>query len=378
VKTTEFPTLYKTASTGKLWSWTIRVTGNEIIESWGAVGGKQQSTSDTVREGKNIGRSNETSPEEQAVAEAKAKWEKKLKGHNYTEVRADAEAGKSSEVVEGGILPMLAHKYSEHGDKIKFPAYLQPKLDGHRMTCINNQLWTRSRKRMYSCPHIEKAVEALWDRVRKKGILAEVLDGEGYNHEYHNKFEELTHFLRQPKYLEGSEVIQYHIYDIAMPGKSFEERYKLLEELLYMERKDSPLVLVETIKVNNEDEMMEAFEQFLAQGYEGAIVRNASGEYMNKRSYDLQKIKEFDDGEYLIVDVAEGRGSLQKHGIFVCITPEEVRFEAKLKGPRDNLKQYWTNPKLAIGRMLTVQYQGLTTKNKVPRFPVGLRFATEL
>lgn len=374
-----FKTLYKTASTGSLLSWTISVDGATISESWGKVGGKQQSTSDTIREGKNIGKANETTPEQQAEKEAQGKWEKKLKAHNYTEVQADAVAGKASSAVEGGVLPMLAHKFNERGEEIVFPAAIQPKLDGHRMVAPQGdhgtELWTRSRKLMLSCPHITTALNKLFKHKQMDPI---VTDGEGYNHDYAEKFEELTHFLRQVKYIPGSEVIQYHIYDAVIEGKTFSERWSILEKLLGDQPEDSCLKLVETIIVNDEDEMMCAFEAFRAQGYEGAIVRNLAGLYVNKRSVDLQKIKEFDDEEYLIVDVVEGRGRLQGHGIFVCQTPKGVRFECKLKGDISALKQYWVDPALAIGRQLTVQYQGLTGKNKVPRFPVGLRMSAKL
>ena len=57
---------------------------------------------------------------------------------------------------------------------------------------------------------------------------------------------------------------------------------------------------------------MEAFEACRAQGYEGAMVRNAQGAYESHpthRSGDLQKIKEFDDAEWPIdkniIDLAE-------------------------------------------------------------------------
>ena len=49
-----------------------------------------------------------------------------------------------------------------------------------------------------------------------------------------------------------------------------------------------------------------------------------------------------------------------------------------MKGDQDELAKYWKQPTLVIGRLLTVQYQGLTGKNRVPRFPVGLRFREDV
>jgi ATP-dependent DNA ligase len=130
--------------------------------------------------------------------------------------------------------------------------------------------------------------------------------------------------------------------------------------------------------VNDEDELMLAFEKFRSQGFEGAMVRNADGAYVGKRSVDLQKVKEFDDAEFKVVGVTEGRGKLAGHAIFVCRTDRGTEFEAKMKGDQSRLKKLWDNPELCVGRRVTVQYQGLTTKNKVPRFPVAVRLAEGL
>ena len=131
--TKTFPTLFKKTSTGADQCWSIEAVGNTIISRWGQVGGAQQSTTDTISEGKNGGRANATTPEEQAMLEAQAQWQRKLK-RGYVQDLASAQAGKVDAVIEGGIFPMLSHKFRDHGSKILYPAYAQPKLDGHR--CI--------------------------------------------------------------------------------------------------------------------------------------------------------------------------------------------------------------------------------------------------
>jgi DNA ligase-1 len=118
--------------------------------------------------------------------------------------------------------------------------------------------------------------------------------------------------------------------------------------------------------------MQELFSVFMEQNYEGAMVRNALGTYKNKRSYDLQKVKEFDDAEFQIVDVEEGRGSMKGHAIFVCQAPNGETFNCKMKGDLDNLATIWESKDDYIGNQLTVQYQGLSQYG-IPRFPVGVR-----
>jgi ATP-dependent DNA ligase len=171
-------------------------------------------------------------------------------------------------------------------------------------------------------------------------------------------------------------VVQYHVYDIPHDS-GFGGRADALNDFFATVENDSPLRLVSTLLAKDEEELQEIFRRYRAQGYEGAMVRNVEGAYKNSRSYDLQKVKEMDDGEFEVLDVKEGRGKLAGHAMFI-MEYEGRRFDAKMKGPLEELKKFITHPQLAIGRQVTVQYQGLTTKNKVPRFPVVLRFREDV
>lgn len=230
-------------------------------------------------------------------------------------------------------------------------------------------LWSRTRKSIMSVPHIAEALQ--------NSEIVYRFDGELYNHEYHNRFEDLLSKIRQEEPSEGYEAVQYHIYDLPHPTLTNKERNEYLQSLKPL-FENTPIHIVETLVVNNEDELMEAFEHFVAQGYEGCMVRNADGLYVNKRSYDLQKIKEFDDSEFEIVGVKVGtKGSMAGKAVFTCKLNETETFDCKMKGSLDELTKYANDPSLAIGRILTVKYQGFT-KYGVPRFPVGLRFREDI
>lgn len=361
----KLPTLYKKTSTSAIQYWQVWTEGNIIKTAYGQVDGKEQITEDVIHNGKNVGRSNETTPEQQAELEAVSRWEKKKK-KNYVE---DLDrAAKSETDVVGGLDVMLAHPYSKQGHKIKWPAFAQPKLDGIRMIAIINNghctLWTRTRKPITGIPHIQRELEALFPNGYH------VFDGEAYNHSFKKDFEKIVSYIRQEEPIDGHEDVQYHIYDMPIPG-TFSERLKRI----YTEIPDIAKYLfrVNTVFVETEDESIGVFESFLAAGYEGMILRNADGLYVGKRSYDLQKVKEFDDAEFDIVDAEEGRGKLAGHvGAFVCKTSKGTLFRAKLRGQVDRLKEYLENPRLWRGKKLTVQYQGMTGKEEVPRFPVGI------
>lgn len=376
------PILYKKTSTGAIQEWSIGVDDCTIITVHGQTDGKKQRTEDVIKEGKNIGRSNETSPAEQALAEATSKWESKIK-KGYVEDISRANAGEKD--IDGGYDCMLAHKFADHGHKIVYPAFVQPKLNGHRcLATIENgvaKLWSRTRKPITSCPHIIKELEAIYPKGYHK------IDGELYNHAYKDKFEELASLIRQEVPAENCTEVQYHVYDNPTVESGFDSRIETLVNTIHCYEKSATslnyIVLTDTILVKNEDEMMAAFENFLKLGYEGAMARNGSvgGDkkknpkalYQGSRSYDLQKIKEFEDAEFPIVNCIEGRGGYAGCGIFVCKATNGDLFNVKMKGTKESLAEYLTDPKTWKGKLLTVKYQYIS-KYGIPIFPVGERF----
>lgn len=358
--------LFSLNSNGSIQQWAISVQGNVITKEYGQVGGAIQVTKDTINKGKNIGKANSTTPETQALAEAQAQWEKKLKS-GYCKTEAEARQGKvDKEFVVGGISPMLAHKLRDHESKLVYPCFSQPKLDGHRCVCIVNNgvctLWSRTRKPITSVPHIIKIMELTFP---KQSII---LDGELYNHAYKNSFEEITSFIRQQTPKDGHEVVEYHVYDLINNILTFEERIAELHNIKFV---SSKIVKVETRKVNNVEELMNYFTKDLETGYEGSMARNAKSLYKHGRSYDLQKIKSFDDAEFEIIGVERGRGRMVDCGIFLCKTKGGNQFNCKMEGSLDVLKTYLSNPERVVGKMLTVRYQGITN-GEVPRFPIGV------
>lgn len=369
-----FPTLYKRDSKGRVQTWDVFVTKNGVEGFYiktkhGKQGGKIQETADLITEGKNLGRTNETTPEQQAISEAESKWTKQIERKGYvddpTKVDTDTRPGAEA---------MLAHRFDKYPHKIVYPCFIQPKLDGHRcLAVVENgaaKLFSRQRKPITGLPHITDFLGVKFP----EGKI--ILDGELYNHDYKNKFEELTGFIRSEEPKVGHGVVQYHVYDIVSDEPQV-TRLQSIEGLLgdYF---GETVKVVETKLVEDEEQVLFEFKKHRKAGYEGSILRNYTGVYEGKRSHNLQKVKEFDDAEFEIVGVTEGRGKMAGHAIFVCQTPDGHKFEAKMKGSMENLKEYFENAEKYIGRIVTVQFQGYTGKNNVPRFPVAIRFREDL
>lgn len=370
-----FPTLYSLNTNGSVQEWTVSVHGSTITKRYGRVGGALQTTTDTVRTGKNTGRANETSAAEQALREATSAWEKKQKS-GYVQNLQHAQAGKVSAAhIAGGIEPMLAHKWDDHSHKISFPAFMQPKLDGIRCIAVIQNgrctLWTRTRKPIKSVPHIVSWLETAFAATSHTSPV--ILDGELYNHSMRNEFEQIVSLVRKDKPDPRCGAVQYHVYDCVMPG-TFSERWAWLNSIAPLwhvpDYESSTVQLVLTEEITTPEDAIAFFGDMLSDGYEGAMIRN-DAPYEHKRSYHVQKIKEFADTEFKIVGVESGRGRMSECAVFVCQTPSGEEFRCKMEGSLDTLKEYLSKPKTVIGKLLTVRYQGFTNGG-VPRFPVGV------
>ena len=369
-------TLYKKDSTGAIRLWSITVQESKgyglIITSHGLKDGQHQEDIEEIKEGKNIGKKNETSPITQAYAEMESRIKKKLKS-GYVEDLDIAKSGGTDELIEGGILPMLATPLEKIKGGINYPLYIQPKLDGIRCIAIpdsegNYTLWTRSRKPITSCPHIIEELNKL--------AIKKVLDGELYNHNLKDNFESIVSAVRKEDPSEESKQVQYHVYDVIESDLQFSKRVDLLKEI-------QPPHLVPTTWVKSEEDLEFTTKSFIEEGYEGSMLRIPKSKYENKRSKNLIKVKYFMDDEFEVVGVEEGKGRLAGHcGSVLCKTKEGNLFSAKMEGSIDALRETFENHKkdnsYYKGKFITVRYFSYTNKNKVPRFPVGVRFRDDL
>ncbi len=375
---TKLPRLFKKTSTGAIQQWDISVEDTTIVTTYGQVGGKMQTTRDVVKTGKNQGRKNATEADEQAMKEANNKWLKQKKS-GYVESIKAAESGETDDIIEGGIIPMLAKNYEDYATKIvaEEEFAMQPKLDGARMICVIEDgevsLWTRTRKRITSCVHIEQQMKKVAAKMKLKNAI---LDGEAYNHDLKNDFEALMSAFRKDKPTPEALELQYHVYD-QVSDKCFKTRIGELSNLILFG--GELIQLVDTQFSTNLADVLYTHNEFVGKGYEGVMIRALGRPYENKRSSQLLKLKTFIDSEFEIIDLEEGRGKLAGHcGAFVCKTADgKNKFNVKMSGDTAILATYWQNKEDYVGRLLTVKYQSMT-KEQIPRFPVGLRIRDDL
>lgn len=350
------PILYKKDKNDTVRVWKIWTIGNCICTQHGQQDGKMQTSVKHV-DGKNIGRSNETTPNEQAELDAQSMW-KKQKDKGYVE-----DLNQIDEIV---YLPMLANDFEKRKGKIKYPVHVQPKLDGVRCLAMwhGDKVVLLSRKgKEYKVQHISDELEAILQPNM-------ILDGEIYVHDA--TFQEVTRLVKKHRPGE-SERLQYWIYDVFIIGEEATEwfdRHKTLTNVLLSE--NEIVRTVKTLTAYNEKEIYKLQKLFVKRGYEGAIVRELNAPYeINKRSNHLLKVKEFQDNEYKIIGYTEGEGKFAGCVIWKCITDEGKDFDVVPKGTLEQKKQWFADGDKYIGSWLKVKYFELSETNK-PRFPVGL------
>lgn len=373
------PTLYKKTNTGAVQQWTVSVdcnpdhsTAYDVHTIYGQVGGAMTPTSDTVFEGKNLGKKNATTPMQQAQLQAQQTWDKKKKQGYVEDMAVAAVTDNALEAIK----PMLAHVYEDHPKKVQWPAYVQPKLDGMRCIAIVKdrkcKLYSRTQKPIETVPHIVAALENLARGLNRDFIL----DGELYNHVLKHDFNRIMSIIKRDEVHPECKVVQFHVYDMPSVPAEFLDRMLDLKGLLHGLDDDHPLQFVETEIVGSEEEMMARMEQAIEAGYEGLMYRNPKSLYEGKRSHGLLKVKTFKDAEFEVCGVEEGNGRLQgKAGAIWCYTDatKEKKFKAKMQGTLESLTDYLVNFHNYNGKQLTVKFQNLTPDG-IPRFPVGIRF----
>jgi DNA ligase-1 len=354
-------TIYKKTKTGATQEWTIEVSDNKYRTHSGQVGGQITTNAWTVVYGKNEGKANGTTDNEQALKEAIAKRTKKLES-GYFESITNIDTKQYFE-------PMLAAKWEDYKDKLTYPIYSQAKLDGIRCILTKDGMFSRNGKPIISAPHIFDSVKPLFETNPDL-----VFDGELYADKFANDFNKIVSLVKKTKptaddLKESKELIEYHIYDLPSSDKNFIQRAYDLAILFETRSELHPHCrIVETYKVPSEDVVTELYEKYIEEGYEGQMLRLDS-KYENKRSKSLLKHKSFIDEEYQILDIVEGEGNRSgTAGYMVFNTREGKTFKSNVKGTWEETAEMLKNKKELIGKQATIKYFNLTPDG-IPRFP---------
>ena len=224
---------------------------------------------------------------------------------------------------------MLAYKVDSKPVDWTKKVYMQPKLDGVRcLIQLNDKgevyAYSRTGKPWLNIEHILQNLKPLFSENEDV-----ILDGELYNHDLRDDFEKIISLVRKQKptaddRAESKQLVQFHCYDYANGSENYSTR---MRNLVTSDMYSYCVKYVPTYLVNKHEEALDLHHNaFLPDGYEGSILR-LDGPYQCKRSYNLQKFKDFHDAEATIVGYEAGKGKREGTlGKFFMMDDEGVRF----------------------------------------------------
>lgn len=287
-----------------------------------------------------------------------------------------------------GIRPLLAHVYSPV--RVTYPCYVQPKLNGIRALYQAGHFQSRDLQ-PFPVGLLKHLAEPLLQLFKPDVIL----DGELYVHGWplQRINAAVTPVRQEPS--KDTVKVEYHVFDVVDFQQGFMPRFTDYEK--WCEREvgarwlTKNTALVKTSVAANEEHTNQFYAYWVAQGYEGMMLRLGDCPYtLPKQRYDrlplthrwnvpipksgflsdqdnrvwhLLKRKDWQDDEFICVGVQEGEGKLKGTlGAFLCEHPSVLRPQifSVGSGLTDAERQhYWSNP--PIGRLIKVKYLVLSS-----------------
>lgn len=384
----EFPPLQKREG-GRIRLWEIILDSPSesratLFTRSGFLDGKIRETKPIIFE-----RSKQKSAYELARTHAKTRWAaKKRSGYQERVTQKFVSKNNRKKQISAFVHPMSALLLERNERKLRFPLYVQAKLDGFRGMARKEQRTKRVQivsRRGLPFPHldiIKKQLES-FPLLEKAGVY---LDGELYLHQ--KSVFDIKRVLGR-KTINSSEMINlerdirfvlFDWFDKNNLAKPFQQRWKELEKAFKywnVSNKDRRVQLDLTYLVRSMPELEKKRDFLLRNGYEGIVVRHLDGVYRpGKRSPDVFRSKEFKRGVFKIKGATEGRGDDKGTVIWIleCLNDKRKTFLARPIGTREQRREWYKNRKKYIGKDLSVKYMTLDSRTGcVSRFPIGVR-----
>ena len=174
--------------------------------------------------------------------------------------------------------------------------------------------------------------------------------------------------------------IEYHIFDIINEDNQM-DRISKLQDIKDILHTSMPVKVVPSYLAHDFNEVWDRYIQFLKEGYEGIIVRNLYAPYVTKRSPYVMKFKPKKTDTYQVVGYLEETSisGARKYrvGSLLCTDEEGNEFSVG-SGLNDETRELlWIARDSLKGKWCTIEYQHITPKGKVPRFPVFVTLTEE-
>ena len=271
----------------------------------------------------------------------------------------------------------LAQKFSMRRIEGRKEVGIEPKLDGIRCFVIvdgeNVQMFARSGKLITNfentlAPELKKLGDGCYDGELMGQDFISLM-----RQAYRKENVDVTNtFLALFDYVPLTE------WNTKETVLSCEERYEeLLDKLSENDVNLSLLQPVERINVESSwDEIKQQHDDFVAEGYEGAMIKLLDAPYKFGRGWEVMKLKAFHDVDLQIVDLIEGTGKHAGKLGSVKVIYEGVSVQVG-SGFTDEMREIiWRDPSSFIGRTVEIRYQEITPDGSL-RFPTFVCFRND-
>jgi hypothetical protein len=368
----ETPKLFLLDDKGNIRTWQGFIEGNVWYSVSGVDGGKQTvSAKKVITSGKNLGKKNETTPEQQTEIIVVSEYNKKIK-KGYKDKIVDING--PSEMP----FPMALHNIANNWKKVSFPLYIQPKYDGALFIVSLEEFfgYTRGRKQYTGQEHIIKQIKQHIPKTGGRFLVGELWKV-GYN---------LQNISGASRKLLDSDNIKleywvFDIFDINNPA-IFSDRIVWLDEIFSSLSDSQYIKRAPTSLINTKKEAELIYKSYLSDGYEGAVVRLPTSKYewgfnKEKRVFHAMKWKPRFDSEFEIFDITDGDGKESGAVIFVLITSKRLTFNSTPNWGYDIRREVYnkliSKKELVIGKLATVEYSAIS-ESGVPQQPKVVNF----
>lgn len=288
---------------------------------------------------------------------------------------APLKAGKLYDVGAQGVT--LAQEYisKKTGEPIIDPTgwLASEKFDGVRAVWDGQEFVSRSGT-IYAAP-------TWFTAIMPRGI---VLDGELFIGR--DKFQETVSVVRKKNPVDREwEKITYQVFDLPLSSAGAEERIqeyiKIVNDICAnflpnQHLKVCPIKATPQIRITSAADLMKQYQNILAAGGEGMMLRKPESKYVGKRTSELLKYKPTFDAEAKIIGYETGTG--KNTGILGAFIVSDQKTGKRFKvgsGITDEIRNTYlqTHP---IGTVITYLYTGFTDAG-VPRHPRYLRIRSD-
>jgi ATP-dependent DNA ligase len=405
-----FPTVESVNAHGKKTFWCITVTGHgeacdppatlsvqQLLENKplpagyyatikvdsGLVTGATRKTPPTkVTSGKNQGKKNETNVFCQAMNDAKGKYNSQMRKARVPIVFAGTNL----------YPPMLANNYK--ADSVTYPCFVQRKYDGLRVVaCLSfaeNKkpagviLYSRTRDAYLGLAQHREEIFSILSAAWADGVNL-YLDGEMYAHG--QSLQVISGWVRHETTPPEADALRYMVYDCfcGEEKQTYSARKALIEKYVKPVKYVQP---VETFIAADFDGIQAKYNEFISEGYEGAMIRADSPyvfSYNGLHCDALLKVKPTFDAEFEVVGwTVSTQGKTEGAFMVICKTASGINFDitpamtikdrialaAKMRQVELNQMTYFENH--LMGKFITVNFGALSDAG------VPLRASTRL